>query len=103
MTCGAFASTPQKAVEFFKQYTDYANSYNDNLLNMYSQDAKIIREVIKPSGETEDVVIPSKRFFKELKIGQKTAKLKKYKNKYTYQHKAKFIYFFHIVTFLSRY
>lgn len=82
MTCGAFASTPQKAVEFFKQYTDYANSYNDNLLNMYSQDAKIIREVIKPSGETEDVVIPSKRFFKELKIGQKTAKLKKYKNKY---------------------
>lgn len=81
-TCVSFASTPQKAVEFFKQYTDYANSYNENLLNMYSQDVKIIREVIKPSGQTEDVVIPSKRFFKELKIGQKTAKLKKYKNKY---------------------
>lgn len=80
--CGAFAATPKQAMEFFKQYTDYANSYNDNLLNMYTQDAKIIREVIKPTGETEDVVIPPKRFFKELKIGQKTAKLKKYKNKY---------------------
>lgn len=82
LSCTSYAANPQKAMEFFKQYTDYANSYNDNLLNMYTQDAKIIREVIKPSGETEDVVIPPKRFFKELKIGQKTAKLKKYKNKY---------------------
>jgi hypothetical protein len=49
---------------------------------MYSPDAKIIREVVKPTGETEDVVVPTKKFFKELKIGQKTAKLRKYKNKY---------------------
>ncbi len=76
------ASTTQKAVEFFKQYQEYANSYNENLLQMYSPDAKIIREVVKPTGETVDVVVPSKRFFKELKIGQKTAKLRRYKNKY---------------------
>ena len=43
---------------------------------------KIIREVVKPTGETVDVVVPAKRYFNELKIGQKTAKLRKYKNKY---------------------
>ena len=81
--CGVtFASTSQQAVEFFKQYQEYANSYNEKLLQMYSPDAKIIREVVKPTGEIVDVVVPSKRFFKELKIGQKTAKLRKYKNKY---------------------
>lgn len=76
------ASTPQKAVEFFKQYQEYANTYNEELLKMYSPDAKIIREVVKPTGETVDVIVPSKRFFNELKIGQKTAKLRRYKNKY---------------------
>nr|QGT49711.1 hypothetical protein Melaina855_0980 [uncultured Candidatus Melainabacteria bacterium] len=77
-----FASVSQNAVEFFKQYENYANNYNEELLNMYSPEVKIIREVVKPTGETVDVVIPAKRFFKELKIGQKTAKLRKYKNKY---------------------
>lgn len=78
----ALANTTQNAIEFFKQYQDYANNYDEELLKMYSPNAKIIREVVKPTGETVDVVIPPKRFFKELKIGQKTAKLKKYKNKY---------------------
>lgn len=76
------AKTPKEAMEFFNQYTNYANSYDASLLNMYSPNAKIIREVVKPTGETEDVIVPPKRFFKELKLGQKTAKLKKYKNKY---------------------
>ena len=75
-------TTPKDAMAFFTQYTNYANSYNDKLLNMYSPDAKIIREVVKPTGETIDVVVPTKRFFKELKIGQKTARLRKYKNSY---------------------
>lgn len=77
-----YANTPQKAVEFFNSYQELANTYNEQLLEMYSPDVKIIREVVKPSGETEDIVVPSKRFFKELKMGQKTAKLRRYKNKY---------------------
>lgn len=77
------ARTPNEAVEFFnKKYAMYANNYNDALLDLYSPDVKIIREVVKPSGETVDVVVPAKRYFTELKIGQKTAKLRKYKNKY---------------------
>lgn len=77
-----YAQTPQEGMAFFNQYQSFANSYNDKILDMYSPNAKIIREVIKPSGEAEQVVVPAERYFKELKIGQKTAKLRKYKNSY---------------------
>ncbi len=77
-----YAQTPQEGMEFFNQYQNFANSYSDKILDMYSPNAKIIREVIKPSGEAEQVVVPAERYFKELKIGQKTAKLRKYKNSY---------------------
>ena len=78
----AQAKTPKDAIDFFNQYTNYANTYNSELLDLYSPEAKIIREVVKPTGETVDIVVPTRRYFKELKIGQKTAKLKRYKNKY---------------------
>lgn len=77
-----YAQTPQDGIAFFNQYQNFANSYNNKILDMYSPNAKIIREVIKPSGETEQVIVPAERYFKELKIGQKTAKLRKYRNSY---------------------
>lgn len=77
-----YAQTPQDGMAFFNQYQKFANSYNDKILDMYSPNAKIIREVIKPSGEAEQVIVPAERYFKELKIGQKTAKLRKYRNSY---------------------
>ena len=77
-----YAQTPQDGMAFFNQYQNFANSYNDKILDMYSPNAKIIREVIKPSGEAEQVIVPAERYFKELKIGQKTAKLRKYRNSY---------------------
>lgn len=77
-----YAQTPQDGIAFFNQYKNFANSYNDKILDMYSPNAKIIREVIKPSGEAEQVIVPAERYFKELKIGQKTAKLRRYRNSY---------------------
>ena len=77
-----YAQTPQDGIAFFNQYQNFANSYNDKILDMYSPNAKIMREVIKPSGEAEQVIVPAERYFKELKIGQKTAKLRKYRNSY---------------------
>lgn len=76
------AKSSKEAIDFFNKYIMYANNYKSELLDLYSPDAKIIREVIQPTGETEEVIVPSKRYFKELKIGQKTAKLRKYKNNY---------------------
>ena len=69
-------------LDIFNQYQTYANTYDSRLLELYSPNVKIIREVIKPNGEKVRINIPPKRFFNELKIGQKTARLKKYKNKY---------------------
>ena len=78
-----YARTPSEAIEFFNnKYATYANNYDAGLLNLYSPNVKIIREVVKPTGETVDVIVPTSRYFKELKIGQKTAKLRKYKNRY---------------------
>lgn len=77
-----YASSTKDGIDFFEKYQAYANNYDAKLLDMYSEDAKIIREVIKPTGETSRIEVPIKRYFKELKIGQKTAKLKRYKNKY---------------------
>lgn len=77
-----YASTPQEGMAFFDKYQNYANTYDTKLLDLYTNDAKIIREVVKPTGETVAVKVPTKRFFHELKIGQKTAKLRRYKNKY---------------------
>lgn len=77
-----YAIPTQDGMAFFDKYKNYANNYDTKLLDMYSPDVKVIREVVKPTGETEEVTIPSKRFFHELKIGQKTAKLRKYKNTY---------------------
>lgn len=76
------AALTQEAIAFFNQYTNYANTYDDNLLNMYSPNVKIIRQVVKPSGDVENITVPTKRYFKELKLGKKAAKLKRYKNKY---------------------
>lgn len=78
----AKAAITQDAIAFFNQYTNYANTYDDNLLNMYSPNVKIIRQVVKPSGDVENITVPTKRYFKELKLGKKAAKLKRYKNKY---------------------
>lgn len=77
-----FAQNTQDEIDFFNQYVNYANTYNPKLLNMYSPNAKIIRNVIKPSGKIETVIVPTKKYFHELKIGQKTAKLRRYKNTY---------------------
>ena len=78
----AFAQTEPEGLDIFNKYQIYANTYDSRLLELYSPDVKIIREVIKPDGEKVRINIPSKRFFHELKIGQKTARLKRYKNKY---------------------
>ncbi len=69
--------------QFFDSYVDSANNYKDDLIDKYTEDAKIERVVIKPDGTKEAVEIPMDRYVRELKIGKKTAKLVNYKNTYT--------------------
>ncbi len=78
-----FADDKQEALKFFNNYVNAANSYNSSIIHMYSPHAKIIRQVVKPDGTLVDVETDTNTYIKQLKLGQKTAKLKKYKNKYT--------------------
>ena len=50
---------------------------------MYSPNAKIIRQVVKPDGSTVDVSTDTATYIKQMKIGQAGAKLRKYKNNYS--------------------
>lgn len=78
-----FADEKQEALKFFKKYVAAANSYDPAIINMYAPNAKIIRQVVKPDGTLVDVETDTNTYIKQLKIGQKTAKLRRYKNTYT--------------------
>ena len=79
----AFADENAEAIKFFKRYVNAANNYNSSLAEMYSHDAKIIRQVVKPDGELVDVETDTNTYIKQMRLGQTTAKLRKYKNSYT--------------------
>lgn len=79
-----FADTEEhEALKFFKEYINAANNYSPELVQMYSPEAKIIRQVIKPDGELVDVETDTDTYISQMKMGQKGAKMRKYKNTYT--------------------
>ena len=79
----AFAENSAEALKFFRNYVNAANSYSNTLVDMYSPDAKIIRQVIKPDGEPVNIETDTATYIKQLRLGQKTAKLRRYKNTYS--------------------
>ena len=78
-----FADENAEAVKFFKRYVNAANNYEPVLAQMYSPNAKIIRQVVKPDGELVDVETDTDTYIRQLRLGQTTARLRKYKNTYT--------------------
>lgn len=78
----AFADDKQEAIDFFNYYVKSANSYDTVIGDLYSPNAKIIRQVVKPDGTTVDVASDTATYLRQLKLGQATAKLRKYTNTY---------------------
>ena len=83
ITLSALADGQQEALDFFNSYVNAANTYSPTITDMYSPDAKIIRQIIKPDGTTANATTDTATYIKQMKLGQATAKLKKYKNTYT--------------------
>ena len=77
-----FASDRDEAQAFFKSYVNAANTYSATLPNFYSPNAKIIREVVKPDGTLDDLDTDTNTYITQMKLGQATAKMRKYKNTY---------------------
>lgn len=78
----AFADNRQEAVKFFNSYVHAANTYSETITNMYSPNAKIIREVVKPDGTLVDIDTDTATYMKQLRLNRSIAKLRKYTNTY---------------------
>lgn len=78
----AFADDAADAKTFFNSYVNAANTYSTTIPDFYSSNAKIIRQVVKPDGTLVNVDTDTATYMKQLKLGQATAKLRKYKNTY---------------------
>ena len=83
ITLSVFADDKQAALDFFNGYVRAANTYNPTITDMYSPNAKIIRQVIKPDGTTQNVATDTATYIRQMKLGQAGAKLKHYTNSYT--------------------
>ena len=79
----SIAATTQDALDFFNRYVAGANSYSPIIATMYSPNARIIRQVIKPDGTLVDRETDTARYISEMKKGQAVAKIRHYKNNYT--------------------
>ena len=79
----ALAADKDDALGFFNSFVQASNSYSSSILDMYSDNAKIIRQVVKPDGKLVNVNFNIDDYRAQMKISAKLAKLKKYKNNYS--------------------
>lgn len=79
----AFADDKSDALKFFNNYIQASNSYSASVLNMYSDNAKIIRQVVKPDGGLVNVPFSVSDYKKQLRLSSRIAKIKNYKNYYS--------------------
>lgn len=82
-TISSYASTADDAKAFFNEYVRAANNYSNSIERMYSPNALITRQVIKPNGELVNVNTDTATYLNQLRISQNLAKVKKYKNFYS--------------------
>lgn len=80
---GAFAGQKEDALAFFNNFVKASNSYDADLLDMYSNNASIIRQVVKPDGTTANAYFKMKDYKHQLVISEKLAKIRNYKNYYS--------------------
>lgn len=83
MSLSVFADDRQGALNFFNGYVKAANTYSPTVPEMYSPNAKIIRQVVKPDGTTQNVETDTATYIKQMKLGQAGAKLRHYTNSYS--------------------
>lgn len=79
----ASASSTQEVLTLFNKYVNDANTYKPTIITMYSPNAKIIRQVVKPDGSTANATTNMSVYAKQMRISQTFAKMNNYKNTYT--------------------
>lgn len=77
------AAEIDEARAFFNSFVTASNTYSPTLLGMYSDNAKIIRQVVKPDGTTANAPFKMSDYRTQMKISEGIAKARKYKNYYS--------------------
>lgn len=83
ISLSVLADDKQEVLQFFNNYVKAANTYSTTIPDMYSPSAKIIRQVVKPDGTTQDVQTNTSTYIIQMKLGQAGAKIRHYTNTYT--------------------
>lgn len=78
-----WAGEQEEALHFFNSFVQASNNYSTSLLGMYSDNARIIRQVIKPNSQLVNVPFTIGQYKSQMKISSKLAKMRHYKNEYT--------------------
>lgn len=71
------------AMNFFRTFEQSSNNYSSNILDMYSSNARIIRQVVKPNGQLVNAYFSAKDYKKQMVLSSKVAKIRNYKNYYS--------------------
>lgn len=78
-----FAGEKEDAIKFFDSFVNASNTYSPALLDMYADNAKIIRQVVKPDGNLVNAYFSAKDYKGQMRFNAKIAKLRNYKNYYS--------------------
>ena len=79
----AFADDMQEVKKFFNNYVYAVNTYSDSVTTMYSPNAKIIRQVVKPDGGLANAYTDTATYVKQMRLSQSVAKMRGYTNSYS--------------------
>ena len=77
-----YADGRQEALDFFNNYVNAANTYSNSIVDMYSPNAVIIRQVVKPDGTTANAYTDTATYLRQMRLSSAAAQVKKYKNTY---------------------
>lgn len=80
---GVFAGDREDALSFFNDFVSASNTYSPTLLKMYSDDARIIRQVVTPQGKLVNAYFSADDYKRQMKLSEKLAKIRNYKNYYS--------------------
>lgn len=78
-----FAGEKDDALKFFNSFVNASNTYSADVLDMYADNARIIRQVVKPNGELVNAYFSVKDYKGQMRFNAKIAKLRNYKNYYS--------------------
>lgn len=79
----AFAGDREDALAFFNRFVNASNSYSTEVPNMYSDNAKIIRQVIKPDSTVVNVPFSIDQYRSQMRVSAKLGKMRGYSNSYS--------------------